>query len=396
MKKSRVLTLGLACFFTAVTAFSAVAATSGGGGALYSHLNDTSQSETTLSQQFSQPAEKSAGNGQNGGGNATAENLLIEPREDDPIIYTTDYGLDIKWGNALPNYNYSLGSGGMSGFPYFTTTKSGTTYTWVIIGRNSSVTQTSTLLAQRFDIWKTDKSTKSTYYQNNHASSPALTSINSSADTKAIVYDNVGLSRVKSSSELANYASSVLCLSNTPITQVRWTTSILDNSSHSTSSYAYTIDSAFQGSKNVVKNTCSDYYTNDTFGFGTFKTNLKSVSLQQTCYYVTKYSISGIGSYRDDAYTSTSATCSLYFFPLQPNTVSYSSSSYDVPGNFKFTTYLTAAQWSTSQNCWGRGMVSYTRPHSITSGGSGYYKGNGDEVDATVLKYIRPACVIQV
>ena len=32
MKKSRVLTLGLACFLTAVTGFSALAATSGGGG----------------------------------------------------------------------------------------------------------------------------------------------------------------------------------------------------------------------------------------------------------------------------------------------------------------------------------------------------------------------------
>ena len=34
MKKSRVLTLGLACFLTAVTGLSTLAATSGGGGAL--------------------------------------------------------------------------------------------------------------------------------------------------------------------------------------------------------------------------------------------------------------------------------------------------------------------------------------------------------------------------
>ena len=33
MKKSRVCALGLACFLGAVTAFSALAATSGGGGA---------------------------------------------------------------------------------------------------------------------------------------------------------------------------------------------------------------------------------------------------------------------------------------------------------------------------------------------------------------------------
>ena len=34
MKKSRVLTLGLACFLTAATGLSTLAATSGGGGAL--------------------------------------------------------------------------------------------------------------------------------------------------------------------------------------------------------------------------------------------------------------------------------------------------------------------------------------------------------------------------
>ena len=34
MKKSRVLTLGLACFLTAVTAFGTLAAPSGGGGRL--------------------------------------------------------------------------------------------------------------------------------------------------------------------------------------------------------------------------------------------------------------------------------------------------------------------------------------------------------------------------
>ena len=33
MKKSRVFTLGLACFLSTVTAFSTLAATSGGGGA---------------------------------------------------------------------------------------------------------------------------------------------------------------------------------------------------------------------------------------------------------------------------------------------------------------------------------------------------------------------------
>ena len=58
----------------------------------------------------------------------TTEQGLITPKADDPVIYTTESGLEIKWGNAttiLGGGNEStstvLDSGNLSGFPYFTT-----------------------------------------------------------------------------------------------------------------------------------------------------------------------------------------------------------------------------------------------------------------------------------
>ena len=127
MKKSRVLTLGLACFLTAVTAFGALAATSGGGG-VYSHLNDTSCAKNAHTQKFSQTTPQNANNAQNG---------LINPQDNDPVVFTTDYGLEIKYANALTNTN-------LAGYTYFTmgsydTNNDGVDepINWVIIGRHS-------------------------------------------------------------------------------------------------------------------------------------------------------------------------------------------------------------------------------------------------------------------
>ena len=58
---------------------------------------------------------------------------LIVPKNDDPVIYTTESGIDIKWSNySLTGTNgnqvglaessgTSLSSGNLSGFPYFVT-----------------------------------------------------------------------------------------------------------------------------------------------------------------------------------------------------------------------------------------------------------------------------------
>ena len=63
---------------------------------------------------------------------------LITPKEDDPVLFTTENGLEIKFGLAtMPS------SSNLNGFVYFTTIKDNITYTWVIIGKSTSGFDTS-------------------------------------------------------------------------------------------------------------------------------------------------------------------------------------------------------------------------------------------------------------
>ena len=134
MKKSRACALGLACFLSATAAFSALAATSGGG-ALLRNLSD----KNALS--------SASQAGQNATENLTPQEQLLagtlelDP-ENDPVIFTTDYGLEIKShnaGEAPISVNQSNGT---------ITNASGTTwnyisaggYNWIIIGQYSSST----------------------------------------------------------------------------------------------------------------------------------------------------------------------------------------------------------------------------------------------------------------
>ena len=58
----------------------------------------------------------------------TTEQGLITSKADDPVIYTTESGIEIKYGNSASSiFNNSLASGNLAGFPYFTTSKNGTT-----------------------------------------------------------------------------------------------------------------------------------------------------------------------------------------------------------------------------------------------------------------------------
>ena len=64
--------------------------------------------------------------------------LGLDPKND-PIIYTTERGLEIKYGGI--DLNASLETGALQGYPYFTMGKfNGADVNWVIIGRNSDVT----------------------------------------------------------------------------------------------------------------------------------------------------------------------------------------------------------------------------------------------------------------
>ena len=130
MNKSRVLTLGLACFFTAVTACSTLAATSGGG-ALYSHLNDVSHASSPYSQEGPQEVQNNANNAQNGA-------LNLDPKTDE-TIYTTESGIEIK------SHNVTGQTVGNSQVQYFSLgSYNGTPVNWIILASGSKLVESIT------------------------------------------------------------------------------------------------------------------------------------------------------------------------------------------------------------------------------------------------------------
>ena len=293
---------------------------------------------------------------------------LISPKLDDPIIYTTESGLDSKWGNAAPDTaSSSLSSGNLAGFPYFTTTSGSTTYTWVIIGRNSNVTSLNTAVqSYLFSTWKTHNPSNDWKFGNSffssiyETSSPAGNLIDSTITTKTYVMDNktFSISGVVSNSEIPS--NNVLVLANDNIETTLW-------SSH------YAIEHLFNNENNVIRQKCVNYYDSDTFGFKNYLTKISEVTLTQ------------YGAYHPKGYNALrvgQTTTDLHFFPLGTN------ADYD---NFRWQSYLTTSQVGASSGFWGRsqdtgdaywynvyvtntdGSISLGRTDIV----SGYYTYNG-------------------
>ena len=120
--------------------------------------------------------------------------LGLDPKND-PIIYTTESGLEIKYGGL--DLEGTLSSGNLKGYPYFTMgTYSGKAVNWVIIGRATDVTQnvqidgTESVL---FSNWKESSMRNlSNYFMNNifETDSPAGNAINSITASKSYVVDD--------------------------------------------------------------------------------------------------------------------------------------------------------------------------------------------------------------
>ena len=357
---------------------------------------------------------------------------LVLPKKDDPVIATTESGIEIKWGNAASasgggnesgsysasSYDSALGtpsnikgnltSGNLSGFPYFTTSKNGTTYTWVIIGRNSNVTSfnsgatisgnlsSSKIEYKTLSDWKSKINSSDTYanmidgysptykhffnstYESN---TPAGAAINSHLDKEygarnysaSLSYsypEQIVVSSVKTSTEIP--AGCVLCLSNNVTSGSQtWSGGHWDNT------FGYT--GAQNGNAvNKTKGTCRTYYSDDTFGFGSKLSLIQSVTLTQYGCFYGYYS----GSSGSMGTITTTASTSEHFFPLGNNT------SYD---NFRWQTYLTADQVKTAYNVWARTSVSLDDgAYYITTSG-----GTGTNGDYQSYGYVRPACVIK-
>ena len=359
-----------------------------------------------------------------------SQNLII-PKADDPTIYTTESGLEIKWGNAATasgnanetgTYNYSsytggaglptntvdnkLTSGNLSGFPYFTTSKNGTTYTWVIIGRNANVStmnnattisgsQSSSKIEYRtMSEWKSKISNSDTYpnfvagysptyknFFNNslESNTPAGAAINSHLDKEygarnysaslSYSYPQVlTVSSVKTSTEIP--AGCVLCLANGITGTSAWTTAASNSTGYWCPSTGY-----YGGTGNNLSKLVNSYYTNDTFGFGSHLNRFKSITISQQAYYYTV-------NVRDVSITTST---SLKMFVL-------GSHSAD---NFKYSTYLTAAQVKLSSEVWLRSMTDHTAPYYLNTSGNTTTAGSYS-YSCGYSKGVRPAFVMSI
>ena len=311
----------------------------------------------------------------------TTEQGLITPKADDPVIYTTESGLEIKWGNALPSSAHNnLSSGNLKWFPYFTTTNGSTTYTWVIIGRNPNLSLDSyTSINQIFSTWKTNSTyfTNGSYFFNNtyETATPAGSAINGIVPSKSYVADYSNM--VVPNEEIPS--GCVLSLSNTSVTQTAY---------YASNSYLNSYESCFNGSTNTLRQVCANYYTNDTFGFGTHLSTIQLTTVHQ----MNQIWINN--AWVREVPNSTN----LHFFPLTFKKFSNE--------NFTFETYLTDQQYSANDghHMLGRSSSFYSSSNTYQSPcvydattkakfvgtGSQHYMNNSNNW------YCRPACVIKL
>ena len=399
MKKSRVLTLGLACFFTAVTAFSAVAATSGGG--LYSHLNDTSHAQNVSTQQFSQPDEKAA----HDAAILSGEGLGLDP-ENDPVLGTTEGGLEIKFHakslTGLWDYNKFTstyltdkfaGSGNFANLTgYLYVTMGG--YNWVVIGRNSSLNSISltTTYAQgtatpaEFVKFKDYSSSASMLNSQRETSTPAGSSINSS-NSKQILNTVSGVTRTYSIT-LSSYGAvgaseipsgCVLCFCEKAIKNDIWEDRTSNTNDYSSGSYDYRGNSY---AISDIKNTMDTLYSSEIGFTSTEKSKIQSVTLN------TKYIM--LDRLNKQPTKTLTNTTTGYLFPL---------ANIDSGESFYIETYLSTAEKRVSSDqssYWtrsgGRYSSYYTYCQQTYVSSSGSYASTNCEYTSGM----RPAMVIKI
>lgn len=283
-----------------------------------------------------------------GGDAASSSNVgqgLITPHEDDPVIYTTESGLEIKFANANIVTNYPLKEGNLSGYPYFTTSNGA--YVWAIIGTgdvelglNYDTTPAGIAIRNSFGSYEYFKGTDKYY-----------------AHSKAL----------KNPSEIEEKC--VLALLTTYSQEsVTWTNT---NDGKRVNGFHLT--------NNPVRLACEGYYTNDTFGFGSYLSSVQLTTLTQRSVWRT-------GDYAGN-YTSSILSTDLYFFPL--------GNGADASENLIWQTYLSPEEF-------GLGIAQTARSgwwKSVNTMGNCYTTATGELAQAGhagASGCIRPACIIKV
>lgn len=301
---------------------------------------------------------------------------LVTPKPYDPTIYTTENGLDIKWGNALPStYKPSLSSGNLAGFPYFTTNDGTTTYTWVIIGVNPDANSFFNSFAkQLYSQWKENSSSIIGSFANHYFSyadtvSPGGILIENTISSSTYIMDKLINNLIKTNSEISSGCALVLandivgsCLFNAG-----------SYNSYYSGSYRY-----FSQYNYTLRTTMEGYYTNSSLGLGTIKSQI----VQQK-----SMSTKGGVCYSGAQDTEVAIVNDNYIFPL---------GGYE-DEVFYWKDYLTADQIKLSSQFWLRsgegshdGSIGYYNVHTITT------SGNQELQHCRTTQGIRPAFVLKL
>ena len=258
---------------------------------------------------------------------ADGENIKYAPSplgldpENDPVIYTTESGLEIKFGGA---FNYVANGGGnetmtasyptlasgkpLSGYPYFTMgTYSGYAVNWVIIGKSTSITNSTTTTYDSLTNWQSKTGQAPTYkyfFDNTYeASTPAGSAIKSNntlsdLTARKLTTNYSALSSIPAKDEIQS--DCVLCISETALGTTQY-----QLSSHS---------ATYQGSN--LQSYCSALYTS------TLNLNATQKALIKAQNFTTNYLTQNKGS------MSTCSSSNQYFFSLAASGEKFTISNY--------------------------------------------------------------------
>ena len=339
--------------------------------------------------------------------------LGLDPKND-PVIYTTESGLEIKFGGI--DVEFSLASGALTGYPYFTMgTYGGYAVNWVIIGRNSDVTALYTEIeSYLFSVWKANElNTFGQYFFNSQYENltPAGTSINQDVQTKAYVTDNETISLTKKNIVTNDEIPSGCVL---VISECNLGTSVFNATASNQSTYlrTYARGSRYRyqsdnGDGNTWNNkTNGNLYTAITnlYTNGLGLTNEEKALIQPQkliTKYSAKYSNNGTseaetitgGDILHDTYETDGNTL-YHFFPLA---IGWTGAS----ENFVLSTYLKSNALKvsyvigtkTAQAWWTRTGWYAIDSSAVNTDGSNYW---GPSIGVSAVYGVRPACIIAV
>ena len=348
---------------------------------------------------------------------ADGENIKYAPSalgldpENDPVIYTTESGLEIKYGGL--DLNASLGSGPLKGYPYFTMgTYSSKAVNWIIIGRNSNLTTFNNAIQNYlFSTWKNKTSAiYNKYFFGNtyETTTPAGSAINTAVSSKSYIQDfeKISLSSITTNSEIPS--GCVLAISECVLYSCWFNASSGASAFNSTTAntskggrYRYAASNAHcsQNASFTYSGTAGTLYTEM---LNLYNTNLGLTTAQQNLIQGQKlntYYMNGRTEYLETY--STDGNTLHKFFPLATyraqngTNPSVGTESFDI-GDYLNTDALRVAYQigtSTARAYWGR------------TGGQGGYAysakfmgdtGTPTEARANNSWGVRPACVIKL